>query len=78
MLVFSHKYNADISIKLLHGPVPQGCGLTSSESEPCFCRRVETDELMSQYWHIDDVLGCLQKKVPRMWSRVAKAKCISN
>ena len=49
-------YNADISIKILHGPVPQGCGLTSSETKPCFCRRVETDEFMSQYWHIDDAL----------------------
>ena len=48
MLGFSHKYNANISIKVLHGPVPQGCGLTSSETEPCFCRRVETDEFMSQ------------------------------
>eukprot|EP00964_Phaeocystis_antarctica_P017066 scaffold9406_cov88-Phaeocystis_antarctica.AAC.1 len=56
IIFFCHKYNADILIKVLHGPVPQGCGLTSSETKPCFCRRVETDEFMSQYWHINDVL----------------------
>ena len=42
--------------KTLEAPIPQGCGLTICDTEPCISRRVEGSDKLSTYWHIDDAL----------------------
>ena len=40
----------------LEAPIPQGCGLTICDTEPCISRRVVGNDTLSTYWHIDDSL----------------------
>ena len=42
--------------KVLEAPIPQGCGLTICDTEPCISRRVVGNDTLSTYWHIDDSL----------------------
>ena len=42
--------------KTLEAPIPQGCGLTICDTEPCISRRVVGSDTLSTYWHIDDSL----------------------
>lgn len=49
--IFQNNHN-----ETLEAPIPQGCGLTVCDTEPCISRRVVGNDMLSTYWHIDDSL----------------------